>query len=86
MINDLLKLGSNLKDLLVEIYQAKPADKFKDHYATIAQIIQKQKKIALETKMPDPWTAEKLYNFICERIENIVYSLRLQLKENIIRE
>lgn len=39
-----LKLGSNLTDMLINLYNGKPTSDFRDHYATLADILLKQKQ------------------------------------------
>lgn len=58
------KLGSNLTDMLINLYNGKPTSEFQDQYATIAQIIDNQKKLSQQTKGPEI-TSKALFELFC---------------------
>lgn len=72
------KLGSHLTDMLINLYNGKPVVEFQDHYATIASLVQNQ-KVFYQKQKGQEVTAEALFELFCDKIENIVGTVKEKL-------
>ena len=43
------KLHSSLTDMLINLYNGKGTDEYKDHYATVVSILDEQKRYSAQT-------------------------------------
>jgi len=75
------KLHSSLTDMLINLYNGKSTDEYKDHYATVVSIIDEQKRISQQTgeKEMDADTLARLFQ---QKIESIVGTVKDKLYED----
>jgi hypothetical protein len=64
--------------MLINLYNGKPVSEFQDHYATIAQIIETQKRLQQQTNGHEI-NAEALFELFCQKIDNIVGTVKEKL-------
>ena len=57
------KLHSSLTDMLINLYNGKGTDEYKDHYATVVSILDEQKRFSQQTgdKEMDADTLARLF-------------------------
>ena len=57
------KLHSSLTDMLINLYNGKGTDEYKDHYATVVSILDEQKRYSATTgdKEMDDQTLARLF-------------------------
>lgn len=72
------KLGSNLTDMLINLYNGKNVQEFQDHYAVVAQIIENQKRFQQQQKSNEI-TSEAIFELFCQKIDNIVGTVKDKL-------
>ena len=67
--------------MLINLYNGKPTVEFQDHYATIAQIIETQKRLQQQNKGPEI-TSDALFELFCQKIDSIVGTVKDKLHED----
>ena len=75
------KLHSSLTDMLINLYNGKGTDEYKDHYATVVSILDEQKRYSATTgdKEMDDQTLARLFQ---QKIESIVGTVKDKLYED----
>ena len=78
--------------MLINLYNGKPTDEYRDHYAQVATILDDQKKIQEQNRQENPSiTIATLQQLFSTKIENIVGTVRDKLqedakKDNLVQE
>jgi len=72
--------------MLINLYNGKPTSDYQEHYVTIAQILDTQKRLSQAnagTKSQcSEITAEALFELFCQKIDGIVGTVKDKLQED----
>jgi hypothetical protein len=69
--------------MLINLYNGKPVNDFKGHYATVGQILLKQRMIQMNTGQKD-LTSEALFEFFHRKIDGIMQTVQDKILDDSI--